>query len=289
MAVLCICWGLQQVAIKAVALDIPPIFQVSLRSGIASILVFLLMVARKEPLFPRDGTWRPGLLVGLFFALEFLFIGEALRFTTASHTVVFLYTAPIFAAIGLNVRLPSEKLLPLQWMGIALAFLGILVAFYRRGTGPVIDGVGAMFFGDILALCGGASWAATTVVIRCSRLSEVPATQTLLYQLLCATAVLFSAAFLTGQARFHPSSLAWASLFFQAFIVSFVSFLVWFWMLRKYLASRLGTLSFMTPLFGVAFAVWLLKEPLDVAFLLGSGMVLMGIFLVSSAEPRRKG
>ena len=36
-------------------------------------------------------------------------------------------------------------------------------------------------------------------------------------------------------------------------MVSFASFLLWFWMLRKYLASRLGVFSFMTPLFGMLF------------------------------------
>lgn len=283
MIALCLCWGLQQVAIKAIAEQVPPLFQVALRSGMAAILVSALMFARKERLGLGDGTWKPGILVGILFALEFLFIGEALRFTSASHTVVFLYTAPIFAALGLQYKLPSERLRPIQWAGIGISFAGILTAFYARdpeggGTAP------ASIMGDILALMAGLSWGATTVVIRCSRLSGTSATRTLLYQLAGAFAILMITALATGQTGFRPTPMAWASLLFQGVIVSFASFLVWFWMLRKYLASRLGTLSFMSPLFGVTFAIWLLDEPLDATFLIGSLLVLGGILLVTGTE-----
>jgi len=59
----------------------------------------------------RDGSLWPGLTVGVLFALEFLLVAEGLRHTSASHMVVFLYTAPIFAALGLHWRLPAERLI----------------------------------------------------------------------------------------------------------------------------------------------------------------------------------
>jgi drug/metabolite transporter (DMT)-like permease len=64
-------------------------------------------------------------------------------------------------------------------------------------------------------------------------------------------------------------------------VVSFASYLTWFWLLRHYLASRLGVFSFLTPLFGVAFGVWLLDEPLEPSFLVGAILVCAGIVLVS--------
>ncbi|MNU00293.1 EamA-like transporter family protein [compost metagenome] len=65
-------------------------------------------------------------------------------------------------------------------------------------------------------------------------------------------------------------------------LVSFVAFLTWFWLLRRYLASRLGVFSFMTPLFGVVFGVWLLDERIDVFFVGGGVLVLLGITMVSA-------
>lgn len=90
-------------------------------------------------------------------------------------------------------------------------------------------------------------------------------------------------AWLGGQvATAHLTPVVWGSLLFQGVIVSFVSYLTWFWLLRRYLASRLGVFSFMTPLFGVLFGVWLLDERVDLFFVAGGALVLLGISLVSA-------
>lgn len=282
MVTLCLIWGVQQVAIKSVAGDIAPMMQVSVRSGGAAVLVWLFnRFAARERWLPGIAL-RSGLVVGVLFALEFLFIAEALRRTNASHVAVLLYTAPMFAAIGLHLKLPDERLARLQWAGIGLAFVGIAVAF----LGPTLVGGGraagvSWLFGDFMALCGGAAWGMTTVVVRTTRLSEAPPTQTLFYQLACAFVLLLPFAFATGQSRFHGAPLAFASLAFQTFAVAFVSYLVWFWLLRRYFAARLGVLSFMTPLFGVAMGVLLLHEHVDAAFLAGAALVLVGLLIVN--------
>lgn len=121
-------WGLQQVFIKAVSTDMSPVLQIALRSGIAALLLAAVMVIRKNKLISRD-TWKPGLLAGILFALEFYFVGEGLRYTTASHMVVFLYSTPIFVALILHFKIASERLNSLQWSGIITAFLGIALIF----------------------------------------------------------------------------------------------------------------------------------------------------------------
>lgn len=287
MLMLCLVWGLQQVVLKATAADIAPIFQIALRSGVAAVLVGLVMLARGERMRIVDGTWRAGLLVGALFGFEFLLVGEGLRHTSASHMVVFLYTAPIFAALGLHWKLPSERLGVVQWLGIALAFGGLAIAFFGRNSGAPSSASSNVLWGDFLGLLAGAAWGATTVVIRCTKLAAAPATQTLLYQLVAAFVLLLIASIGTGQAHFNPTPAVWASLLFHSVVVSFASFLLWFWLLRKYLASRLGVFSFMTPLFGVVLGAWLLQEPLEASFLVGAVPVLIGIVLVSGRRPRR--
>ena len=280
MLVLCATWGMQQVVLKATATDIAPILQIALRSGGAALLVGLVMWMRKERFDVTDGTLKPGLLVGALFGLEFLLVAEGLRHTSASHMAVFLYTAPMFAALGLHLRLPAERLGPLQWLGIALAFGGIAFAFLGRSQ-AASSVPGNVLWGDFLGLLAGMSWAATTVVVRCSTLARAPATQTLLYQLISAFVLLMAGAVATGQASFNPTRTVWASLAFHTLVVSFASFLAWFWLLRNYLASPLGVFSFLTPLFGIVFGAWLLNEPLEPSFLVGAIPVLVGIVLVS--------
>lgn len=275
MLLLCCLWGLQQVSLKAAAAQASPMLMIALRSGIALLLLAGLMRWRGEA--PDRRRWTAGAVAGSLFALEFLLVALALQLTQASHVVVFLYTSPLFTALGLHWRLPAERLHPRHWAGIGVAFLGIALAFLdggaaRHGWAPL---------GDLLAVLAGLAMGATTVTIRCTKLAAAPATETLFYQLLGAFALLLPGAWLTGQWRFEPTAAVWAHLGFQSLVVSFASFLTWFWLLRRYLASRLGAFTFLTPLFGVLLGVGLLGEALAPSFVAGSLLVLAGIGLVS--------
>ncbi len=126
MIVLCMIWGLQQVILKMAAPDISPLMQIALRSGLAALLLLpLLYLNKSSQLFNRQNL-KAGALVALLFSLEFFLLAQALQLTSASHAVVLLYTAPIFVALGLHWKLPSERLSLLQWTGIGIAFLGIV-------------------------------------------------------------------------------------------------------------------------------------------------------------------
>ena len=50
----------------------------------------------------------------------------------------------------------------------------------------------------------------------------------------------------------HLSPLAWSSLAFQIVVVSFASYLLWFWLIRHYPATRLASFTMLTPVFGLA-------------------------------------
>lgn len=280
MFVLCIIWGLQQVILKMAAPDISAVMQIALRSGLSALMVYpMIKLADGVSLWSRDYL-AAGILVGVLFASEFFLVAQALRFTSASHTVVLLYTAPIFVALGLHWKLPSERLSVLQWSGIALAFFGIIIAFLFHPAGSVAASNTALW-GDALALLAGILWAATTIAVRLTKLAEAPATQTLFYQLLIAFLLLFPLAFAMGQASIHWTAFAIGSLLFHTIIVSFASYLIWFLLLKEYLASRLGVFSFLTPLFGVLFGVVLLNEKIELNFIVGTVLVMLGIMVVS--------
>lgn len=282
MVLLCACWGLQQVAIKVAAPALHPVLQVGWRSLIAAALLMALMRWRGEAFSLRDGRLAPGLLAGLLFASEFVLVALGLLYTSASHMVVFLYTAPIFTALGLHMWVAGERLSRGQWAGVLLAFAGIATAFSAgwAGSGPV---AARALLGDAMGVGAAVLWAATTLVIRGSALSEAPASQTLLYQLVVASVVgLGLGLWWQGSAPRAPmAAITWASLAFQSVAVTFASFLVWFWLLRRYLASRLSAFSFLTPLFGVGFGVLLLGERLAPQFAAGGVLVLAGIVLVN--------
>jgi drug/metabolite transporter (DMT)-like permease len=273
---LCLVWGFQQVALKGVAANAAPVMQLAIRFGGASVFFGWLVLLREGRRAFADGTLPSGLLLGLMFSLEFIFAGEALAHTTAAHSVVFLYTAPIFTALGLQY-LPEERLNPLQWGGIAIAFLGVAVAFLGFSGRPAAE----LLTGDLLALMGGASWGLSNVVLRRGRVNRAAAAKTVLYQVGTAALMLATFAALTGQTQVELSSMTLLSLVFQTLVIAIASYLVWFWLLRRYLTSRLMLLSLLTPLFGVLFGAALLGDRIDLRFAAGALLVLAGVLIVN--------
>lgn len=279
MVFLCVILGMQQVAIKAAAVDMPPVLQMIGRSGLAAFLVGLYLCAKGLGVLPAKGKVVAGLVAGVLFALEYFFMGEGLRLTSASHMVTTVYTAPAFAAIGLHLLLPEERLKRMQWCGMGLSFLGIIVAFFDFSCSSPEQS--SVLMGDVMGLCAGISWGATTVVIRI-KLSETPPAQTLFVQLITCCCLLLPWAAFAGELNFSMTTIVWGSLFFQVFIVCVLGMMLWFWLLTVYPASQLGVLCFLTPLFGVVFGVVLLEEPVSARFIIGTLLVILGIIIVSS-------
>ncbi len=280
MVLLCAIWGFQQVAMKFATAEIAPILQAALRSAGGALLVFAWARWRGIALFGRDRSLVPGLLAGLLFGLEFVFIFVGVDRTTVSRMVVFLYTAPCFTVLGLHFFVPGERMAWRQAAGVLLAFAGLVLAFIDKAAGgsPMGD-----FFGVLAALF----WAATTVLIRATSLAKVTATKVLLYQLVVSAAVMFPLSWLVGERGVAVLSAPtlWA-MAYQIVIVAFASYLAWFWLLTRYLAGRLLVFSFLTPLFGVGFGMMLMHDQPSLHFFTAAAMVVGGIVLVNL--PARK-
>lgn len=264
---------------KAVAADVAPTMQLAIRFAGAAVFFGVWVFVREGRAALADGSLRSGAVIGSMFALEFIFVGEALAHTTAAHTIVFLYAAPIFTALGLQF-LPEERLRRLQWAGISVAFLGIVVAFLGRSGRPT----GEMLGGDLLALLGGVSWGLTNVALRRGRVGNAATEKTVFYQVSIAAVVLLAFAAMTDQTRVVLSLPALLALLFQTLVISIASYLAWFWLLRHYLTSRLMLLSLLTPIFGVALGALLLGDPISLRFGFGALLVLAGILIVNARQ-----
>jgi drug/metabolite transporter (DMT)-like permease len=274
MVLLTALWGFHQVTIKVIAGDVSPVAQAAIRSIVATVLVLAWARLRRMPLFERDGTLAAGLVAGLLFAVEFALIYGGLAYTNASRMVVFIYLTPVLTALGLHFLIPGERLRAGQWLGVLVAFGGVALAFFNTGRSTLI--------GDLCGMGAAVFWSATTVLIRATRLARASATKTLFYQLAVSAGLLPVFSFLLGEPGVTSlTPLAVASLAFQAVIIAFLSYLVWFWLLGRYLAARLSVFSFLAPMFGVLFGVWLLREPLGPGFAVAAGLVGLGIVLVN--------
>jgi drug/metabolite transporter (DMT)-like permease len=278
-SILCALWGFNQAAVKLANAGISPALQAGFRSIGAAILLLAWSHLRGVRLFERDGTLGAGLLAGALFAVEFALIYGSLDYTTASRTVIFLYTAPFFVALGSHLFVTGERLRLAQVVGLFIAFLGVVVAFAEHvvtPAGPHSE------IGDLMALTAGAIWGATTVVFKASALIRVSPDKTLFYQLAVSAVLLPLFSLLLGEPGvFAPTPGVWASVAFQIVIVAFASYLVWFWLVKHYPAARVSAFTFLTPLFGVAAGALMLGEPVTWMLLLSLALVAPGIYLVN--------
>ena len=269
---LCVVWGFNQVIAKVALADVGPIAQTGVRSAIGVVCVVAYALAAKRRVFIIDGSEAAGALAGVLFTAEFIVLYESLRFTTAARATVFIYAAPFFVALGAALVLRSERLTPLQWLGLALAFLGVALGMMGRSAGG-----GA--FGDALALMAAALWAATTILIRATRLRRADPVKVLLYQIAAAAVIAPLAAWALGEpAPAHVSAAMAAVLLWQGVAVSYV---MWFWLLANDAAAQLSAFTFATPLVGV-FAGWLVfGEKVTGGFAAAIALVLAGLVLVN--------
>lgn len=277
----CLLWGLGQVAIKAALTEITPLWQAGLRSALAAMLVWAWARARGIPLFHRDGSLPGGLLVGSLFAAEFACIYAGMQYTTAARMVVWIYLSPFVVALGMPFIARSERLSLRQSAGLLLAFGAVAFAFAEGFTSPTGESP-HQWLGDALGLLAALLWGGTTLSIRATRLSTASAEKTLFYQLAVSAVLLCAGAVGSGEA--WPLDWSWrlAGLFgFQAVIVSFISYLVWFWLIRHYPATRLASFTLSTPLFGLLAGSALLGEAISGRLWGAMAGLTLGILLVN--------
>jgi len=273
-------WGLNQVAAKAALGEVSPLVQAATRSLGGVTLVLLWARLRGIALFQRDGTLPGGLLAGALFAAEFACIFIGLQYTTASRMIVFIYFAPFIVALGMPFIARSERLSALQTAGLVLAFAGVASAFAEGFTQPAIGP--RQWIGDALGVMAAGFWATTTLSIRATRLGSASPEKTLAYQLGVSGVLLGLGALWNGDTLPQQlSALAIGSLAFQTIVVVFASYLLWFWLVRHYPATRLSAFTLLTPVFGLLMGVLLLGEPVTARLLLALAGVAIGMTLVN--------
>jgi drug/metabolite transporter (DMT)-like permease len=270
------------VSIKFSNQGIPPILAATTRSVIASFLLWLCARAMSEQVFLTREHLKHGLAIGFLFGAEFLLLYCGTGYTDASRAVIFLYTHPLWVALGAHFLLSGERLSWIKSVGLCLAFAGLLSVFASRSTslGP------HHLVGDLMEVAAGALWAASTLYIK-RFIWGRPIThfQTLFAQLFFSIPILAVASFiLEGNETVILSPLVVSAIVYQSVVVAFLSYLLWFWMIHRYPVSRLAAFTFPAPLFGVILSGVLLKENLTFQLWIGFALVSAGIFLVNRPE-----
>jgi drug/metabolite transporter (DMT)-like permease len=282
MVALTFAWALNSVAAKIALVGFNPIVLSVARSAIGAAAVYLWCRWRGVPIFSRDGTLVGGVIAGALFGIEFALIFLALDFTSVSRLTLTMNTMPFWVLLGAHVLL-GERMSLTKFGGLVLAFLGVALVFADKLSLP---GPRALI-GDAMGLAAGIFWAATTLVIRRSKLAGANPEKVLLYQLVFGSIVTLPLLDLAGPAIRSVSAVAIAALLFQGLVIVAFTYVVWFSMIRTYPAASLSSFTFLTPVFGVLCGGILLGETLSPILFAALALVAAGLVLVNRPAKRR--
>ncbi|KQZ99795.1 transporter [Mesorhizobium sp. Root157] len=272
-------WGLNYVAAKIAYGGFDPVFISIARALIGGLLVVGWCRWRGIALFERDGTLVAGTVAGALFGLEFLFLYIGLEQTTVARNTLLVNAMPFWMLIGGHFFL-GEHFTRRKLAGLVLAFLGLATVFSDK------LGTGGALMGDLLSLGAGILWALTNLVIKRSRLTNIGAEKVLLYQLAGAAVVGFIALPLAQHPIRDVTAAATAALLFQAVYIVAFTYVLWFWLLRRYPASGLSSFAFLTPVFGVLCGAVFLGEALSARIFIALALITIGLIIVN--RPVRK-
>lgn len=282
LLVMCACLAVGQVAIKIANDGISPLLQAGLRSGLAAVLLGLVAVGRGVPLFVRDGTLWPALLVSLFFTAEFALLYPGLKLTTAAHGVILLYTSPFVVAIGAHFLIPGDRLTAPKVGGLALAFAGVAAVVLGREQAGAGHGSGPTLAGDLLCLGGAFAWGFLTLTIRVSSLKTVAPERVTFVQLALSAPLLAALSLALGEPGLTGPTLAhWAWFAFTVVFVAVFVFTANNWLYLRYPTSRVMAFLLLTPVFGVVAGHLILGETLSRNLIAGLTCVVAGLWLVN--------
>lgn len=268
-------FGLNQVVVKVSTGGFQPVFMAALRSAGAAVVLLIWMRARGVSVRLPRASIVGGVIAGVLFAIEFQFLFIALDMTTVSRASIIFYSMPVWLAVAVHILLPSERLSGIRLVGLGLAMGGVALALVDRESGQ------ASLAGDVLALLAAFCWAGIALCVRITPLSEVPAEQQLLWQLLISAPVLLMMAFFFGELVRDLTVLHVAGLIYQILAIATFGFLAWFWMMKIYPAASVASFSFLSPVFSVLLGWVLLGEEIVMTIWLALAMVAAGLLLIN--------
>jgi drug/metabolite transporter (DMT)-like permease len=246
-----------------------------LRFTFSAVLMAALLILRREPL-PRGGTLAR--LVGMgalgYVGQSFCYL-TAIKYASAGLVALLLYLYPTFVAI-LSVLFLKDKLSRLKVAALGLATLGAALTANPQG---------GQWRGILLALSAAAIYS-IYIIVGTGVMRQVSAVQ--------SSVVIFASAglvygFLTAINGPHwpvtgAGWLAVAGVTIIATVVAVVSFLAGLKLIGPTDASMLSTLE---PVVTVVLAALLFGETLQPLTLLGGGLILAAVLLLTRGQLRQ--
>ena len=273
IAILILAWGSTFAAIKIGLESSPPILFVGLRSVIGGIAVAVLAASHGRPPKVRQhlGSYA---LITLLNVVGFFYVQTlAIQHLPSGLAAVLIYLQPVLTGV-LAAPLLGERLTVLKLVGLGLGFGGIVVV----SVGAVGGHVSGLGIG--LAVLAALLWSLGTIAFK--RESErVDAIWAVAVSFLSGGVLLTVVGAATEGIAIDWSLRFTLALAFASLVGTALAWALWFGLVATGEASRAAAYIFFVPLVSLLIGAVLLGERLGVSLLIGSALVVLGVFLVN--------
>jgi drug/metabolite transporter (DMT)-like permease len=247
-----------------------------LRFGFAALFMLVILIARKER-FPRGRILLQ--LVGMgalgYVGQSFSYL-TAIRYASAGLVALLLYLYPTFVFV-LSVIVLREKV---TWLKVAALTLAL------TGTALTVDPAGGQLPGILLAICAALIYS-VYIIVGTNVMKHVSAVQSSLVIFASAGAAYGILMTVNGM-HLPASSQGWsavAGIVLIATIIPVATFLAGLERIGPTNASMLSTLE---PVVTVLLAAWIFEERLKPIVMLGGGLILVAVILLTGGEFEKK-
>lgn len=266
-------WGFNIVAVKLSADRFPPVFLSFMRFLIVGLIVWpWLRVRRGEMRWLITAATCSG---GLQFAL--MYSGVALSGNMSSVAIAGQLGVP-FATL-LSVMMLGERIHWRRWLGIGMAFVGVVVI----GFSPAVF---TSWSGLILIVI--ASFVGAVGLIAIKRVHELEPLELQAWLAWGSLPLLLPLSLLLEDGQLeslrHAGATGWGALLYSALLASLVAHTAYFALIRRYPVSSVAPVTVLTPLFSVFFSVLVLGDVLDWRLIVGGLLTLSGITVIVIRE-----
>ena len=269
--------GLNQVLVKLVNIGMHPIFQVAMRSVLAIIPILIYCYLTKKKINFFDGSFLSGVITGVLFGVEFVFLFTALDYSTVTRVSLIFYTMPVWLTLAAHFLIKNDTLNLNKILGLIIAMTGLVFAVYQPISGYSMK----QFYGDFYSLLASFCWAAIAIMLKSSRLSRSSPETQLLYQLIVSGFILLPIAFLFDDFVRELNSQLVLIFSFQVIVIMCLGFIGWLWVMSKYSASSTSSFSFLTPIFGVLFGWLIMDDVINEQIYISLFLTCLGIYLIN--------
>jgi drug/metabolite transporter (DMT)-like permease len=277
-----IVWGGTFIATKIALREVSPATIVWIRFGMGTVILGIVVFARKQFAFPERSEWLYFAMLG-FLGVTFHQILQATGLQTAKATTTawIVATTPVFIAILGWIAL-KEKLNGLQILGIVLAAFGVLLIVSKGNIGALFTGEEGTF-GDFLILISSVNWAVYTILSR-RELARHPAARMMFFVMLIGWLLVNVWIFGFGPGFSEVANLSssgWGAILVLGIFGSGLAYIAFYDALQEIPASQLGAFFNVEPLVTTVLASFMINEAITVITLIGGAIIILGIWLVN--------